>query len=458
MTTAAFAGKRMLVLALATLALGGCATFSRDGGMNAVQQVAKERIGKDVQWARNDREQVALTQRVEDLLKEPLSADNAVQIALLNNKGLQAAFYDLGISEADLVQASRLPNPRFSMLHASHDGDYKIEQSLTFNIFSLLTIPLAREVEQRRFEQSKKLAALEVLRLASDTRKAYFNAIAAEQSAAYMEQVRLAAEASAELAQKMVQAGNFSTRDQVREQVFHAEAAAQQARARQTAVAAREQLVRLMGLWGSQTGFKLPEHLPDLPAAPSEQPDIEATAMQQRIDLQALRQEMEALAKNLGLAKTTRFINVLEFGPARVLEGKRSDPYKNGYTVSFELPIFDFGTAKVAKAEAIYMQALNRAAEAAVNARSEVRESYSSYRTAYGLARHYRDEVVPLRKRISDENQLRYNGMLMSVFELLADAQSQIVSVNSYIQALRDFWLAQADLDMALTGKPSAGN
>ncbi|HEV2007784.1 MAG TPA: TolC family protein, partial [Burkholderiales bacterium] len=105
----------------------------------------------------------------------------------------------------------------------------------------------------------------------------------------------------------------------------------------------------------------------------------------------------------------------------------------------------------------IYMQALNRAAEVAINARSEVRESYAGYRTAFDLAKHYRDEIVPLRKRISDENVLRYNGMLISVFELLADAREQVVSVNAYIEALRDFWLADAELQMALIGKSAAG-
>ena len=120
----------------------------------------------------------------------------------------------------------------------------------------------------------------------------------------------------------------------------------------------------------------------------------------------------EALAKNLGLSKATRFINVLEVGPARVLEGARDSGYKKGYEISFELPIFDWGGAKVAKAEAIYMQAVERAAEAATTARSEVRESYHAYRTHYDIARHYRDEIVPLHKRISEENVLRYNGMV----------------------------------------------
>ena len=123
--------------------------------------------------------------------------------------------------------------------------------------------------------------------------------------------------------------------------------------------------------------------------------------------------------------------------------------------MSFELPLFEWGTSRVARAEAIYMQSVNRAAQTAIEARSEVREAYGIYRSSYDIARHIRDEVVPLRKRISEENQLRYNGMLIGVFDLLADARAQVLGVNSYIEALRDFWLAQADLDMALVGKPS---
>jgi outer membrane protein TolC len=120
--------------------------------------------------------------------------------------------------------------------------------------------------------------------------------------------------------------------------------------------------------------------------------------------------------------------------------------------ISFELPLFDWGDARVARAEALYMQAVNRAAQAAVDARSEVRQSYASYRANYDVAKHYRDEIIPLRKRISEENQLRYNGMLVSVFELLADARAQVGSVNSYIEALREFWLSDSDLQLSMIG------
>jgi outer membrane protein TolC len=448
---------KLLALAIGTLTLGGCATFSQDGGFGSVEKVAAERLGKELRWARSGDERNTIEARVRELLARPLSVEDAVQLALLNNRGLQASFFELGISEADLVQAGRLPNPHFSMQRASAPvngvREYEIEQSLIFNIFALVTIPLAVEVEKRLFEQTQRLVAMDVLRLASETRKAYFTAVAADETLRYMRKVKQSADAGAELARRMALVGNFSKLQQAREQGFYADAALNLARAEQAQTAAQERLTRLLGLAGSQA-FNLPERLPDLPKTPDELPNVEQLAMDQRLDLQAVRFETEALAKNLGLTRATRFINLLEVGPARVLEGQKGDPYKKGYQISFELPIFDWGGARVAKAEAIYMQAVNRAAETAVNARSEVRESYRGYRSGYDIARHYRDEIVPISKRIADENLLRYNGMLIGVFDLLADARSQIASVNSYIESLRDFWIAQSDLQMALVGKP----
>jgi len=439
----------------APLLLAGCATFSTDGGFDAVAMSAREFSGKEIRAVRNIDDQRAVDVRVEELLKKPLQVDDAVQVALLNNKGLQASFQELGISEADLVRAGRLPNPHFSMTRFSGQGEIAIEQSLTFNVLSLLTVPLATEIERRRFSRTQSQVALEVLRLASETRKAYYAAVAAEESARYMRQVRAAAEAGAELARRMAQVGNWSKLAQLREQSFLADAALQVAAAEQSAISTREQLTRLMGLWGARADFALPPRLPDLPKAADDLPQVEAIAMERRTDLRMIREDTEAQARNLGLTKATRFINVLELGPAREMEGHKADPWKRGYEISFELPLFDFGSARLAKAEAVYMQSVHRAAEAAINARSEVREAYKGYRIRYDMARHYRDEIVPLRKRIADENLLRYNGMLIGIFELLADARSQVASVNASIEALRDFWLARADLDMALVGKPT---
>ena len=439
----------------ACLVLAGCASLSPDSGFDAVQHTARDRLGQDVSWVRTDAERIAADQRVAELLGTPLSAEAAVQIALLNNRGLQASFDELGIADADRVQAGLLPNPGFTFGRLRQGAGSEIDRSLTFNLSHLLTMPMARDIAGQRLEQTRGAAIISVLSLASQVRKAYYTALAAEESVRYMLQVQSAAEAGAELARRQAQTGNWNKLQQAREQGFYADAALNLARAEQVRGEAREQLTRLLGLWGEQTRFRLPERMPELPASASELPDIERTAMAQRMDVQAARLRTEQVAKSLGLTRATRFVNALELGVMR--NSFSEDQTERGFEISVELPLFDWGTARVARAEAIYMQSVNRAAQTAVDARSEVRGVYANYRIRHDIARHYRDEIVPLKKRISDENLLRYNGMLIGVFELLADARSQITSVNGYIEALRDFWLAQADLDSAQLG-PVAGS
>ena len=444
---------RLLALLISVAALGGCASFSADGGFSAVEQTAKDRLGKDLRWARTDADHAGIDERVAELLAKPLTMDDAVQVALLNNRGLQATFAELGIGEAELVQARRLPNPGFSFGRLTRGSEVELERGLHFNLARLLAMPLISQMEARRFEQTKGMVAMSVLSLAAETRKAWVNALAAEETVRYMRQVKDTADASAELARRMEQVGNFSKLQRAREQGFYADAALNLAQAEQVQRSMRERLTRLLGVWGAQTQFTLPERLPDLPKAALDLPDVERVALAQRLDVQGAKLAAEQTARNLGLTRTTRFINVLEVGFVR--KGSNEAPVQRGWEIGLELPLFDWSGARVARAEGVYMQTLHRAAETAINARSEVREAYGGYRSAYDIARHHLDEIVPLRQRIAEENVLRYNGMLIGVFELLADARSQISSVNAAIQAKRDFWIAQADLDMALIGKPS---
>jgi outer membrane protein TolC len=246
----------------------------------------------------------------------------------------------------------------------------------------------------------------------------------------------------------MAQAGNASQLDLAREQAFHAEAGATVVRAQRQALAARERLARLLGLSGEHAAYQLPPLLPELPATPVELNAVERMAIEQRLDIQAAKQDAQATAAALGLTKTTRLINVLELGYVR--NTGASLPSARGYELTLELPLFDWGDARVARAEATYMQSLSRVTEAATNARSEAREAYAAYRSSYELARRYRDQVIPLRKKISNETLLRYNGMLASTFELLADAREQASAVNAYIDALKDFWTAHATLEATL--------
>jgi outer membrane protein TolC len=437
--------KRSLGTLAAALALGGCASFSADGGRDAVRDLAQQRIGPQPGLAGQGQADA----QIRSLLAGPLAVDDAVTIALLNNRGLQASYAELGIAEASLVQAGRLSNPVFSFSRLKgHDG-VEIERKLMLPVIGLLTMPLATRLERRGFEQAQLRTAGEVLRVADETRRAWYGAVAAAQTAAYMAQVRDAAEASAQLAERMAQAGNWSKLQHAREQAFYADAVAQLARARHASTVERERLTRLMGLSGEATAFQLPQQLPALPGAPRAADDAESQAMGNRLDLLVAQKELAGLQSSLGLARATRFVNLLDLGYLRDSAGGER---ATGYEIELQIPLFDWGSARVAGAEARYMQAVHRAAAAAVDARSQVRTAYSSYRTAWDLARHYRDEVVPLKKRISDEQLLRYNGMLISVFEMLADAREQAQTVNAAIEAQRDYWIADAALQAAMTG------
>jgi outer membrane protein TolC len=358
------------------------------------------------------------------------------------------------VAESSVVQAGRIANPSFSFGRMRGGDDVEYERSIMFNLVGLLTMPVRTNIERRLFEQAKLQAASAAVTLAADTRRAYFNAVAAQQSVKFAEQVKESAEAAADLAQRLAKVGNWTKLDYAREQAFYADATAQLARARHNAAASREQLTRLLGLWGKQAEFQLPDRLPDLPKAPKEIANIESLAMQQRLDVQMVKRDSEATASALGLTRRTGFINVFEAGYTN--KSETGSPRANGYEVELELPLFDWGGAKTARAEAIYMQSVHRTADTAVRARSQVREAYSAYRTSYDLARHYQDEIVPLRKKISEEMVLRYNGMLVSVFELLADAREQVNSVNAAIGAQRDYWLAETDLQMAINGSGGA--
>jgi multidrug efflux system outer membrane protein len=445
------------VLALAVL-LGACAGLSPEAGLADVQQLAQGRTAGVTAALAPDADTAQA--RVAELLSKPLDSDAAVRIALLNNPGLHGALATLQVSDADRVQAARLPNPHISLGRFKEGQTVEIERLLRFDVIGLLSLPWRAQWQGQQHELAKLAAAQDVIRLAADTRKAWLHAVAAQQRAAYMADVREAAEASAELARRMARVGNWSRLRQAREQLMLADLLAQLTRARHQVLVERERLVRLLGLWGEQTSFKLPERLPDLPAVAVEQNDIEARALRERLDVRAAIAESGYLAGSLGLVKASGFINALELGYQRSTifdNGAGSKETRRGWEIELALPLFDFGGAKNARAEAIYRQSVARVREVALRARSEARQAWHGYRTAHDLARHYQDEIGPLRKFIHEETLLRYNGMLASVWDLLAETRAQAQSVIGAIEAQRDFWLAEADLQTALSGTSPGG-
>jgi outer membrane protein TolC len=449
--------QRFSAAVIAALFLGGCASTAVRENFSSAQEFTRTRLGADVRWLDTDDARRQAQTEVDALLQKPLSADDAVRIALAYSPALQAMLFEGAASSASAAQSARLPNPVFTFerLVRNEGGmrELEINRMLAISVLDLFLFPARLRAAGFEQQQTRLKLTGDVVQTALDARRSWVRAVAAHQSLQYSEQVKRAADASAELARRMQQVGNFSKLQRTREQAFAADAVAQLARARQTALGAREGLIRALGLNDTQArALQLPERLPDLPSAPVDEATALQSGIDQRLDVSMARAELEFSAREQGLTRITSVIN--GFDIAGVYNSETSKAPKKGYELEIPLPIFDFGDALRTGSQARYMARLNRTAQLAVNATSEVRQSYAAYRTAYDIARHYRDEIVPLRKMIADENVLRYNGMLIGVFELLADAREQIGSVVQAVDAHRDFWLADAALQGALIGKP----
>ena len=448
--------RRFTLLGLVAL-LAGCASFSGDGGLGAVNEMVAPTLGQDVTAIRTDEQAVAAQARVKALLRQPLSADRAAQIALIHNRELQAAYNALGLAEADRVQASLPPNPTFSLERIAGMGALEVEGRITASVLALATLPARAEIATDRFRQAQFQAAADTMRIATEARRAFYRAVAAQALVAFLDQARQTGETAAELAKRLGETGAMNKLDQARNRVFHAELVAQLSTARLRASSERERLIRALGLSGDELAFRIPSQFPPLPSRARAIRAIETEAVRRRFDLQMARIEADLLAKSYGLTNATRFINLLEASGIAKKQRENGDTVRErGYEIEFQVPLFDFGEAKARRAEEAYLQAVNRLTAKAVNVRSEAREAYQAYRASHDIARQYRRDVLPLRKIISDETLLRYNAMQIDVFALLTEARQRITATNAALEAERDFWLAETNLSAAILGGGAA--
>jgi outer membrane protein TolC len=319
-------------------------------------------------------------------------------------------------------------------------------------VLALLTVPYVHGIEKRRFAAVQASCAAGIVQTAARARQTYFVALAARDTTHYRREVEDAAGTGAELARRMHQAGNWSPLDEARERGFHAEAALELDHARLAESLAREDLIESLGVDIEPDKLQLAERLPDVPPSIDDLALIERTALDERIDLKAMRANLDALAADLHLTRATRFVNVLDLGPTRVQQGPSSAPYEMGFEVTLEVPIFDTGAPRVRKAEARYAQALARFGQAALEARVQVRKAYARLRAAHDIALRQRDEMLPVQRAIAEQDRLRYDAGQIGVFDLLADSRAQIAGVGDYLQSVRDFWIARSALDAALSG------
>jgi len=473
---------------LSTALLAGCSTFpgaasysERGAGFANVSTIATAATGKSTVWVQNQQQANALADEVRLLVfKKTISADTAVQVALLNNKGLQAAYAELGLSAADVWQQALLENPTVSIgvlgIASPGLGLFRaIEGIIANNILALATRDRRIDIADARFRQAQLKAANATLTLAVDTRRAWINAVSAFETVYYLKQGLATADAASELAKRLGETGAMPKGEQAREHAFYAELTGQTAQAKLAAQLAKEELTRLMGLWGAEVDYFIPDKLPALPGGLVNKSAVEREALRNRVDLQIAKVELEVSAKSFGLTDATKYVTDLEVISGVELEREIDTDYElvggdltkttavettitPQIEFEFVIPIFDSGEARLRKAELAYMQAANLLAEKAVNIRSEARSAYTAYRATYDIALHYRNSVLPLRVTIEEEALLTYNGMISNTFELLADTRAKVGTLLDSVNAKRDFWLADANLSAAIFGGGSASS
>ncbi|EYR83952.1 outer membrane protein [Shinella sp. DD12] len=436
---------------------------AKTAGFSDASAKSAEATGKQTVWVQNRQQAEETRQRVKALMaRKSIDVETAVQVALLNNKGLQAAYADLGDSAADAwqTQLSVLPTVSVGLSGIGTPGleAYRVlEGAIAANILALATYDRDIKLAETRFRQAQLNAAVETVSLAAETRRAWINAVSAWENVTYLNQAKVAADAASELATKIGEAGSMPKADQAREHVFYAELTGETAKARLAAKLAKEELVRLMGLSGSDIEFQIPNRLPSLPKALAKRDDIEAEAIHKRMDMQVARLELSATAQSYKLTDATRLVTDIELVGTLEQEREREDgkirrSISKTAGLEFTIPIFDSGQARMRKGELAYMRAANQLAEKAVNVRSEARSAYVAYRSTYDIARHYRNSVLPLRTAIEEQSMMTYNGMITSTFELIADSREKIDSTLLAVNAKRDFWLAEANLAPVLYG------
>jgi cobalt-zinc-cadmium efflux system outer membrane protein len=438
--------------AAALLMLGGCVAHSDP--LKPVATSVQDRTGHRVVWNRNSAADAEAAKAVQDLLSRELSAESAVQVALLNNRSLQATFEDLGIAQAELVQAGLLKNPIFEakIRYAEAGGGTGMELNAVADFLDIFLLPLRKKVAAANLQSAQHRVTAEVLSTAAEVRKAFYEAQAARQTLAAWRTVLQATDASATLARRMHAAGNISDLDLAHEQVMHEQAKLDAARREIAAVEAHENLVVSMGLWGSDPGkVCLPERLMDPPANDPPAAGLESLAVSRRSDLLAARSTVEATAALAGVSRPLLLLEGSEIGATA--ERGHEGGWEVGPIIAVPIPLFDTGAATHSKRHAEYRQAAQRYAALAVQIRSQVRVAWAKTSAARQRVAFYRDTLLSLRERIVQQTQLQYNAMHTGLTPLLLAKQEQIKAGMEYVEAIKEYWIARAELERAVGGR-----
>ncbi|RKG77622.1 TolC family protein [Corallococcus exercitus] len=434
--------------------LGGCASVQKERGHLEVAALVEERTGLKTRWNQGTPEDAQVQQHLDALLAGDLTSDRAVEVALLNNPALQGTYEELGVSQADMVQAGLLTNPSFDGsigFPLSSDGGIEHEFSIVQSFVDLFTLPLRKRVAKEQFLADTLRVAHEALATTAEVRQTFTEVQARQQLVALRREVLQAADAAADLSGKQRAAGNVTALALATEQAALEQARLELAQDELSLFEAREHLNRLMGLHGPRIQWTLARKLPEVPATEASLEHLETLAMRQRLDIDAARKQVALLWNALELARSTRFFGRVEVGVHTHRD--TNGPRLLGPTLSLELPIFDQRQALIAKLESQHRQGEDRLTELAVNARSEVRAARARLVTLRNMAERYQKVVLPLRTTIVEESQRQYNAMQIGLPALLIARREQVEAWRAYLETVRDYWMARADLERLVGGR-----
>jgi len=433
------------------LSLWGCSTVSQQEAFDSVNQMAAERGVKNLQWIKTEQESASVDESVALLLSKPVTQENAVRIMLINNRSLQQTYEEIGIAQSELVEAGLMQNPLLGYSIGRSNGVTTSTLSVEVAFLDLLWIPLRRELSGLAFEETKALVANTVLRTVRDVKKSYVEARLAEEKIVLYRSILKSHEAALQLAARQYTAGNLSKRDMLKIQESYEHSRIEFIKLSRENGSARETLNKMLGLYGAQTHYSLStEPLRRLESTISES-GLEKRAIMNRLDMQGAMKAVDYAAVQAGYTSNTRLLSELELS---VESEKTTDEKRfNTFGIKLPIPIFDFGQARVSRAQALYNQNVHRLMETATNIRSEVREGYAKFHYAYDISRTYDEIIVILNQQILEETQLFYNGMLDGIYELLEDQRRAGEAKMEALDALGEYQKAQADLEYTIGGK-----
>jgi outer membrane protein TolC len=433
------------------LVVSACTTIPKDGGVGSVQALIDAQVGYEKESSVLSPDQALTAEQVNTLLSGPLGLADAERISMQINPIAKANILTVGIAEADYAQAGRLENPGFGYERFTGQ-DYTA--SLLFDIGELFLMPLKRQIEGRRLEIARYEAAGSVMTHLANTRRFWIEAVTEKQQTQLLLRAVESVETGNNLTRQMSALGHSGVIEAAESELFVSEMRTALSKQQLAEGAAREALIRQLGLWGDQARILLlPDALPKIPTNPIEIASVEQQAIENRLDVKVAKLNIEKMAENFNLGRKSAFFSAAELG--HVME-KTEGEKERGYELEFRIPIFDSGGIKNEKAKMLFEQAQAQAEATAIAAASNARSALAEYLSTWEIATHFVEEVLPLRQRLSQEQLLMYNGMLISVFDLLKDVRSAIDVEANYVDAIRDFWLADTNLQQALTGADSA--